>query len=432
MERKRVAILGGGPAGLALAGSLAGVEGLEIDLVEKSARIGGLQHSVECEGLHFDIGTFLYFDNHGLFNAFPQIKPLFVPITYTPTSIFPSGKIGAYPFTVRQFLNDNGLLAAIRAGIDLCASKLICHRDTSASEFARYYIGDTIYQRSGLANYIHRLHDVSGDEIDAKFARERMPFLSRLSLRKMLRKLLPGTTPRVKTNQYYVRPAEGIPAVYGPILNELKSRGVNVLLGSELKSIRRQGSGFVVEGNHTGFYDKIVSTIPISDMLALIGLKPETNIESRGLISLFYRGEISPQSSILFNFSFEGAWKRVTVFSRFYGPAENGDDYFTVEITSDDFTLENIERLRLEFEKESLRHNICEKAPRFLNYYLTRHAYPVFRRGGTPGVEREKQRIVDFGIELLGRQGNFEYQISDWVAKRAVEKGKELAGFFRR
>lgn len=437
LDRKSVAVLGGGPAGLAVAKALAGIEGVEVDILEKSTRIGGLQHSVECEGLHFDIGTFLYFPNHGLFNAFPQIQPLFIPIKYAPTSVSPSGKMGAYEFTVGQFVAHNGILISFLAGLDLLASKFRCDREKSASEYARYYLGNTIYQRSGLAHYIKRLHDVSGDDIDAKFAQERMVYLSKLSLRNMLRnklrKLLPGgrasAPPKTK---WHVRPPEGLAAVYDIILQDLRSSGVNVVLGSHVKSIRRQGEKFVVESDQTKIYDRVVSTIPIPKMLELIGEKPEHEVETRSLISLFYRGKIHKDASILFNFSLEASWKRITVFSRFYGAAENGDDYFTVEIVSNDLSSENIERLRLEFEAGALKTGICPTTPRFLGSYTSPDAYPVFRRGKLQGVAREKQRLVDFGVDFVGRQGNFEYQLSDWVAKRGTEKGKELADFFRK
>ena len=437
MDRKSVAVLGGGPAGLAVAKSLAGIDGLDVDLLEKNSRIGGLQHSVECEGLHFDIGTFLYFPSHGLLNAFPQIQPLFVPITYAPTSVSPSGKMGPYEFTLRRFIDDNGLFVTALAGLDLLTSKFRCDRNKSASDYARYYMGNTLFQRSGLAHYIKRLHDVSGDDIDAKFAQERMVYLSKLSLRNMLRtklkKLLPGrrSSAPAKT-QWTVRPPEGLVTVYDMILQDLRSSGVNVVLGSELKSIRRVGEKFVIQTDKEKTYDRIVSTIPIPKMLELIGEKPGSNVETRSLISLFYRGKMHKSASILFNFSLEASWKRITVFSRFYGPAENGDDYFTVEIATDDLTVENIERSKREFETGAVKFGICPTTPRFLDSYISRDAYPVFRRGKLPGVELEKQRLTDFGIDFVGRQGNFEYQLSDWFAKRGIEKGKELAGIFRR
>jgi protoporphyrinogen oxidase len=436
LDRKRVAILGGGPAGLSVAKTLSGVEGLEVDLLEKNSRIGGLQHSVECEGLHFDIGTFLYFHNHGLFNAFPQIQPLFIPIKYTPTSVFPSGKMGPYPFTVRQFIRDNGPLITLLAGLDLVASKVRCDKKKSASEYARYYMGNTIYHRSGLAHYIERLHDVPGHEIDAKFAEERLFFLSKLSFRTMLknlpRRLMPGGRSRAPAKQWFVRPAKGLVAIYDMIFEDLKSSGVNVELNCQLKSVRRQGDGFIVETDKTKVYDRVISTIPIPKMLELIGDKPADFVETRSLVSLFYRGRIHKDASILCNFSFEASWKRITVFSRFYGEAENGDDYFTVEITSDDLSTENIRRLRTEFEESATKLGICPTTPHFLDSYISPDAYPVFRRGNLQGVEKEKQRLIDYGVDLLGRQGNFEYQLSDWFAKRGTEKGKELAGFFRR
>lgn len=424
----RVAVLGAGPAGLSAAAYLSR-RGVDVDVIEKSPRIGGLQESVCIEGFHFDTGTFLYFDNHGLFDAFPGLKEHCVPIEYRPFSVLPSGKLDRYPFTPRQFLRDNGVATTAWAVADLLICKIGCFRRDTVEKFARFYMGGTIYRRSGLQNYIHRLHDLPDKEIDIDFARQRMVEIANRSFTNMFRRLIRSRRAHIPIRQFYVRPAEGFDFFFEIIRDDLEATGVNLRRNAEATSVVRDGDEFVVTLNgEKRRYNRIVSTIPIPVMLRLIGQAPKVRVETRSLISLFYRGKINHHAAVLFNFTFEAAWKRITVFSRFYGPAKGEEDYFTVEITSEHGSKENVEAAQKEFEIFSERFRICKGTPRLVGHSVTPNAYPVYRRGESKLVASEKQRLQHYGIDILGRQGNFEYRLSNWMAKRAEDTAKAIAG----
>ena len=55
---QRVAILGGGIAGMSLASELASDNRFTVELIEQTAKLGGLPRSVEVDGLAYDIGFF--------------------------------------------------------------------------------------------------------------------------------------------------------------------------------------------------------------------------------------------------------------------------------------------------------------------------------------------------------------------------------------
>ena len=174
-------------------------------------------------------------------------------------------------------------------------------------------------------------------------------------------------------------------------------------------------------------YDRVISTIPIPDMLRLIGEEPKVDIQTRNLISLFYTGVFDRPGNTFFNFSNEASWKRITVFSRFYQPTKQGKDYFTVEVTSDDVSQQQVELAAADFEKHANGVGLFRGSPKLEGSHVSYSAYPIYRRDQSQAVEAEKERLRSYGIDLLGRQGNFEYVISNVVAKRAAELSETIA-----
>ena len=159
-------------------------------------------------------------------------------------------------------------------------------------------------------------------------------------------------------------------------------------------------------------------------MLKLIGEEPRSEITARSLVSLFYRGPIRDTAQVYFNFTDEAKWKRITVFSQFYGKQDSVNDYFTVEITTTDCSPGNIDALRNEFEQHALKTSLLKRPVEFLGHLITPNAYPVYRAGQLPEIEQEKNRLKEFGIDFVGRQGSFDYLISHFIAENA----RSLAG----
>ena len=89
---KRTAVLGGGVAGVVAAYELAS-QGGSVELFEKENRLGGLHRSLALGGMVFDIGAFVFADQHELIRTFPFVKPEFARVEWTSISIRPDGSI---------------------------------------------------------------------------------------------------------------------------------------------------------------------------------------------------------------------------------------------------------------------------------------------------------------------------------------------------
>jgi len=113
------------------------------------------------------------------------------------------------------------------------------------------------------------------------------------------------------------------------------------------------------------------------------------------------------QGDFIYNFTFSGLWKRMTVFSRLYDEAE-GWDRFSVEVAVPETAPVDRDALRKDFEDHVRKHAICQNLE-LVGTYVTHRAYPVFRRGQAPGVAQDRALIESLGICIAGRQGKFAY-----------------------
>ena len=81
MSGRRVAVLGGGITDAVVAGELGLAGGFDVHLLERAAELGGLHRSVGIDGAWYDAGCILFSTNDRFFQVFPEVLPLFVPIT---------------------------------------------------------------------------------------------------------------------------------------------------------------------------------------------------------------------------------------------------------------------------------------------------------------------------------------------------------------
>lgn len=427
-NRPSVAILGAGPSGLALARRLADLGGVDVTIFEQSDRVGGLHHSVGFDGDHFDTGTFLFNSRHGMLETFPELAHEFVQVAYRPRSITPTGSFDKYPFSPSGYVRDHGPLAAARVVPELLWSKLRYRRKDSVAAFARYYMSDTVYRQSGLRDYVCRLNDADDSELDVLFAELRMAPIAHNGFRKIVTRKLPSRDKKrpLKLADRLVRPQEGMPYLYGKMRDDVSERGVNILFDQKITAISATSEGFTVVANGiTSTHDRVVSTIPVPAALQLIGAEARSSFPTRNLISLFYRGDFVPDAPVLFNFTTAGMWKRITVFSKFYGPGADGRDYLTAEVTVQGEDPADVETARRDFEAHMATHGVLAK-PVYLGAELTKNAYPLYLKDSLPEMEADKQVLIDFGIDVLGRQGNFEYVISNVSARRAAKLAQQM------
>lgn len=446
----KLAILGGGVAGITLASELSKYSIFEINIIEKSSVLGGLHRNVNINNLNYDIGLFLFSNSYGLFEFYPKIADLYVPVNSQQlrSSLTSKGNIDRYPMSVEGYIEDYGLLKFLYAGVEIIVSKLIYYKRNTLSSWIKYYIGNTIYQDSGLKTYIERLYGTSDENIDIEFATKRLSAIKRVgSLRKILSKII-----TLKNTEYFfknnnskfsknssfktlVRPKEGFGKVYNDIIkNDLISKNVSVFTDCQLKAIKITDKEFEIEfsDNRKILYDRLISTIPLEALSFLTGKPLDFQIEYRGLCSFFYRfnGELGYETPVLNNFTKEGEWKRIITFSKYYGTYE-GDDYFAVEITIKNSDELNKTKLRENFESHVKRLGLFKGELKYQGDTIIKNAYPCYSSHLVERVAIAKKVFRKLGTDLVGRQGEFDYiSANDAIinAKKLAEKIKANYG----
>jgi protoporphyrinogen oxidase len=264
---------------------------------------------------------------------------------------------------------------------------------------------------------MERFYGLPSEQIEREFAEKRMTWIARsaspASIARRLSGLLRNAPPAAQSRDL-VRPKRGFSAIYDTVRASLEAGGAEFELGRELGGIRREDGTFVIEGSD-GFSvrtERLISTIPVQECLRLCRLPVRSAlVETSTLVSLCFSfaGQREFGSTILYNFSHSGDWKRITMASAFYGTIE-GREYFTVEINRN----ASAGAISLEEEERAFRRDAAQKKLfigdlRLETSHVLENAYPVYRFGATAAAAEAVKHLADFGVESFGRQGGFDY-----------------------
>jgi hypothetical protein len=404
-------ILGAGISGLVACSIVLQDGASNLKLIDSYKHIGGNHINVDIGEYSFDIGSFIFQDDSPLLRHFPELLAYYIEIDPSWQRLNPQGVVTKYPFSVKDDLISAGPIEWARIGASVAISRMFRRNMKNARDFARYWIGTRLLKRSGLENYMERFYGLPAQRIELKFAEKRMSWISEYaSLNNPMLKRRRNNE-QFPTNRQLVRPKEGFDRLYKVAGDKLESLGVDIALETSVNSIKKVDGLFEVQCAGTTLYTRrVISTLPLRNSLALCGIDPGVHLQSVRLLSLFYSfsGQRGFPSSILYNFSFLGPWKRLTVYSDFYGTA-NGREYFGVEVNADNVAgSADIadKRFREHVEANSLFIGdlVLEGST------ITSDAYPIYVDGATELAQKAVRALAEFGVESIGRQGRFDYQ----------------------
>ena len=411
VERFDAIVLGAGISGLVSASVLQKQGYQRVLIVDAYDHVGGNHIDWSHAGYTFDIGSLIFQDDSPLLAHFPELLPLYVPIEPTWARLNPQGMITAYPISVRDDIFSAGVTEVLRIFSSVIFARLFQRKMRNAKEFARYWIGSRLLHRSGLESYMKRFYGAATEAIDIDLARKRMLWISEhASLRNLIARALRRTQPG-PANRQMARPKEGFQFLYRAAVERLERRGAEFQLAADMRTIRK-----VHDQLHLQLQDRVVashrviSTIPIHVAEKLCGLDSGRKLETITLISLYFSfsGERGFSQSIIYNFSHQGAWKRLTMYSDFYGKVDDRD-YFTVEVIGDQIGC-SIERAENDFRDHVRANGLFEGDLKLEGSDILGEAYPIYSKGAAGHAAQAMQQLQAFGLESLGRQGAFNYQ----------------------
>jgi protoporphyrinogen oxidase len=404
-------VLGAGISGL-VATSILIKEGCQkLLVVDEYDHVGGNHIDCRLGEYTFDIGSFIFQDDSPLLVHLPEILPFYIPIDPSWGRLNPQGVVTRYPISIKDDLIAAGPVEWLRIAFSVAFARMFRRKLNNAKDFAQYWIGARLVHRSGLGNYMKRFYGVPAEKIDIKFAERRMYWIrERASLGSTLRRLM---TPASKSppNQQLARPREGFGHLYQVAVERMERAGVTFMLGAKLIDLKKQDGRFVLDAaNRRVSAGRVVSTIPLERIQALCGMPPEERLMSVTLISLFFSfsGNRGFKDCVLYNFSHTGSWKRLTVYSDFYGQS-GGREFFTVEVNAD-HVGGSVETAEQEFREHVAGNGLFSGDLRLEGSHIVSNAYPVYTDKADEQAANVIAELRTLGIESIGRQGGFDYQ----------------------
>jgi protoporphyrinogen oxidase len=406
-----VIVLGAGVSGLVSASVVLKQGCKKVLVVDEYAHIGGNHIDCTIGEYTFDIGSFIFQDDSPLLVHLPEILPLYIPIDPSWGRLNPQGVVTQYPISIKDDLINAGPVEWVRILFSVLFARVFRRRLRNARDFAQYWIGARLMHRSGLENYMRRFYGLPAEKIDIKFAEDRMLWIKQHArVRSVLRRLFDPAAKSVANTQL-ARPREGFSHLYQVAAKRMERSGVTFLLGEKMQSVQKDGDVFFLQtGSRRIAAHRVVSTIPLDRIQALCGLTSDNGLKTVTLISLFFSfsGDRGFEQSILYNFSHTGAWKRLTVYSDFYGKS-GGREYFAVEVNADHVS-ESVETGEQDFKRHVSENGLFVGDLRLEGSHIVSNAYPVYTDKADERAADVIAALRTLGVESIGRQGGFDYQ----------------------
>jgi protoporphyrinogen oxidase len=412
-ETFTVMVLGAGISGLVSASVLLKQGYQNLVVVDEYNHIGGNHIDCSIGEYTFDIGSFIFQDDSPLLVHLPELLPLYSSISPTWGRLNPQGVVTKYPISIKDDLIAAGPIEWLRILSSVLFARIFRRRLRNARDFAQFWIGARLLHRSGLGQYMERFYGLPAEQIDIRFAEKRMLWIKEhASLRRYLalpRWLRPSA--KLVPNQQLARPREGFAHLYQGAAEWLKRSGVTFLLGAEMHSLQKKDDLFFLNaGGRRIAASRVVSTIPLERVQDLCGIISEGKLQTVTLISLFFSfaGDRGFDHAVLYNFSHTGAWKRLTVYSDFYGPS-GGREFFAVEVNAD-HVAGSVETAAEDFRRHTSENGLFTGDLRLEGSHTVSNAYPIYTDKADERAASAIAALRAFGIESLGRQGGFDYQ----------------------
>lgn len=408
-----VVVLGGGIAGLAACDQLL-TAGHKVTVIEKAEILGGAHRARQIGPYNFDAGSIFYEAGARLLTLAPGLAELCPQVERRQRRITPEGSLRHYPLEPRDLLDwprsrQLGALASLGWG------RLTARRDGTLEAICRQRLGAVIYAGTGLASYIARFNHVSAAEIDEDFFFSRMQQVAQATELSALaragwRALRGGEHRRGPPHPLRIRPAEGYAPLFDAIEAALTARGATFLKGTEFETLRRQGEEMVVTaGGRQIAAQAVIGALPLDRLYRLLFGRP-SGLVSLDLMSLYVSAvRLAPEAgNVLYNYHFQGRWKRATLYSRLYPELMEAREFFTTEVTLAPGQAPDPGVAFADLSEHLTSLGIAEGL-RLEGHDLSPGAYPLLAAGAARRDQAVLSEIAAAGVTMVGRQGRFEY-----------------------
>jgi len=429
MSRKRVAVIGAGPAGLTAAYQLRNASAFELHVFEASSCVGGMARSLQLWGHTVDLGP------HRFFSADKRLNSLWLELmerdyrmVQRQTRIFYNGRFYEYPLQVGNALRQLGPLEASRCLISYLRAQV------SAQPNARSF-QDWVTQRFGkrlfehfFKSYSEKLWGIPTHELDADFAAQRIKGFSLGAA--VIHALRPKQRHATLVEQF-AYPTHGTGELYARMHRAIQVAGGQVHLESPVQSVQLQDgrvSGLQVANGQVQAFDHVISSMPLTHLVERLPQLPSAiqqaaaalRFRNTVLVYLLIDSEALFPDQWLYIHSTDLGVGRITNYRNWVPelPAPDGQTVISLEYwcyTEDDAWQANDPKWGKRAEKE-FRHTGLLGTHRVMAHKVIRlpRCYPVYQLGYREHLRNISAYLQTLnGLQVIGRYGAFKYNNQD-------------------
>jgi protoporphyrinogen oxidase len=425
-----VAVIGAGPAGITCAYELA-KRGTAVDVYEADSAPGGMAKSIELWDQKVDLGP------HRFFSKDPRVNRLWAEVAGDDyemverlTRIFYKQRFFYYPLKPFNALKNLGPVEAAACLLSYAKEKVRpTPQDDSFESWVTSRFGRRLFSIF-FKTYTEKLWGIPCSELDADFAAQR---IKKLSLYEAVKNALLGN----RGNEHktlvdaFAYPHGGSGAIYERMARGVEERGGRVRYGAPIRRIAMENgraAGVETMDGAMRAYDRVVSTMPFTDLVRGLGTAPDAVLEqvdrlrfrNTVLVYLLVQGSGLFRDNWLYVHAADLQMGRMTNF-RNWVPHLYGDQEDTILALEywcydkDAMWRASDDELAAMARREAEATGLLEGRP-VLRAHAVRipRSYPVYDRGYGRRV-REVEQWLDTvqGLTVIGRGGAFKYNNQD-------------------
>ncbi len=430
MSGKRIAIIGGGPAGLTAAYCLS-KNGQQVDVYEASDSVGGMCKTLELWDQLVDIGP------HRFFSQDKKINELWLEVVGKDyklvdrlTRIYYKGKFFQYPLKATDALQKLGAVEVVRSMQSYFRTRVSPpHNDNSFEYWVTSRFGKRLFEIF-FKSYSEKLWGIPCNELDADFAAQR---IKKFSLSEAVKHAFTRTKNKHKTLvSKFAYPLKGTGMVYEKMRDAIVSKGSNIHLSSPAQSVSLNADG-AVNGLYTidekfHEYDIVLSSMPLTLMVKQL---PTASDEVKEAVNqLKFRNTILVYLHVEGTHLFPDNWLyvqepevqmgRITNFCNWIPDINKGSNNTILALeywcyNEDDLWTASDDTLTKLATKEIKETGLLQ-GHTIIDSYIHRvpRCYPVYHKG----YKEALAPVIDYlksvpNLHCIGRYGAFKYNNQD-------------------
>lgn len=446
--KKKVYIIGGGPAGLSAANELLMGGDAEVIVLEKAPMVGGISRTESYKGYHFDIGGHRFFTKNPSVQALWDdiLKDDFIKVPRL-SRIFYKDKYYQYPIKLFNTFFNLGPVESFFILISFFKIKIFpLPKENTFEEWVTNRFGERLY-RTFFKTYTEKVWGIPCTSIQSDWAAQR---IQGLSLTSAVANALFGSQKAKTLIDEFDYPKMGPGMMWEGFQKRISENGGTVLLNTEAVAIRHE-QGRVYEIDYLdgdqierASVDALITSTPINLLVQLMDPPPPETV-SEAASGLSYRAFLIVVLIVKQPDLFPDQWiyihspdvkvGRIQNF-RNWSPAmvpdkENssiGLEYFCDE--GDEIWAMADHRLA-ELAGHELEALGLAKATDVVDHYVVRQsaAYPVYDEAYSSSLETVKSYLDGFeNMQTVGRSGMHRYNNMDHSMVTGIMAAQNLQG----